>query len=126
MKGPNFRLPNTQASASLFIGILGLLSMAALVFLVFKGYNAEFKTIPYNASEGLGRFRPYFVYGGTAASLVIGGVAGLLGFNSIGQKRNDKQASSWLGMAAGALTVSIAPILFYAWRVLSEADILAG
>ena len=126
MKGPNFRLANTQASASLYIGILGLLSMAALVFVVFKGYDTEFKTIPYNASEGIGRFRPYFVYGGTTASLVIGGVAGLLGFNSIGQKRNERQTLSWLGMAAGALTVSIAPVLFFAWRELSEAAILAG
>lgn len=124
MKGPNFRLATTQASASLYIGILSLLGVSALAVFVFKGFDAELKVIVYNSAQGIGRFRPYMVYGTTAASLLIGFVAGLLGFNSLGQKRNEKQGSSWLGMAAGALTVSIAPVLLFAWHTLSEPAIL--
>ncbi len=56
----------------------------------------------------------------TAAAGLAGALAGVLGFNSLGQRRNTKQGRSWLGMASGALVVVGALVLFYAWRILSE------
>jgi hypothetical protein len=76
--------------------------------------------IHYDPESGLGAYRRPLVFGATAIAVVIGGTAGLLGFNSLGQKRNDKQGRSWLGMTLGALVVALAPVLFYAWQKLSE------
>ncbi len=123
MKLPNFRLPETQAKASMFFAVLALLALAALVFFVFKGFQFEDRVIPYNADAGMGRFRRYLVFGGTAATLLVGATAGLLGFNSLGQKRNNRQGYSWLGLLIGAMAVSLAPVLFFAWQELSEAVI---
>lgn len=126
MKMPNLRLHETQATASLWISILSIVCIAGLAFCVFKGFNATYQSIPYNAEEGYGRFRPYLVYGGAGATFLTGFLAGILGFNSLGQKRNSKQGLSWMGMLIGALAMSIAPILFIAWRVFSEKAILAS
>lgn len=126
MKRPNFRLYGTQATASVYLGVFGLLLIAMLTVFVFKGFNFEHRVVPYNAKEGLSRFRPYLVYAATAMSLVTGFVAGTLGFSSLGQKRNQKQGRSWLGMLTGAMVISLAPILFIIWQSFSEALILAG
>ena len=120
MKFPNFRLYETQANASLVLGVVGLIGLGMLAFVVFKNFNAQHMTVPYNPSAGLGVFRKPLVYGGTAIELLVGGTAAILGFNSLGQRRNPRQGRSWLGMTLGALVVAGAPILFFAWRKLSE------
>lgn len=125
MKLPNLRLDETKATASLVIGLVALLGVVVLVVLVFKGFVLSEKVIPYNARAGLGRFRPYLVYGMTAATCLVGFVAGLLGFQSLGQKRNNKQGRSWAGMATGAIGISLAIVLFFAWRFMSEPAIMA-
>lgn len=126
MKIPNLRLYETQATASLWLSFLSIFCIVGLTFCVFKGFNATYQSIPYNAEAGYGRFRPYLVYGGVAATLLTGFLAGVLGFNSLGQKRNPKQGSSWMGMLIGALAMSIAPILFFVWQEFSEKAILAS
>jgi len=120
MKLPNFRLYPVQATASLFIAALGLLCVVALTYFVFHGFDNQDKVVRYDPEGSLGAYRRPLVYGATAIALAIGGAAGLLGFNSLGQKRNDRQGRSWLGMSLGALVVAIAPVLFYAWQKLSE------
>lgn len=120
MKLPNFRLYETQARASLVAGLLGLFCLAALAVFVFWNFNPQEMVIPYNAEEGRGRFRPYLVMAATAACLLIGLIAAVLGFRSLGQKRNNKQGHSWLGLITGALVMSLAPVLFLTWRTLKE------
>jgi quinol-cytochrome oxidoreductase complex cytochrome b subunit len=120
MKLPNFRLYGVQATASLLIAAAGLLCIVALIYFVFHGFDTQEKVIHYDPESGLGAYRRPLVFGATAIAVVIGGTAGLLGFNSLGQKRNDKQGRSWLGMTLGALVVALAPVLFYAWQKLSE------
>ncbi len=120
MKLPNFRLYGVQATASLLIAVLGLLCLAALTYFVFHGFNNQETVIRYDPQGRFGAYRPSLVYGTTAIAFVVGGVAGLLGFNSLGQKRNEKQGHSWLGMTLGALVVAVAPVLFFAWQKLSE------
>ena len=126
MKMPNLRLYETQATASLWISFLSIVCIAGLTFCVFKGFNATYQSIPYNAEAGYGRFRPYLVYGGAATTFLTGFLAGILGFNSLGQKRNSKQGLSWMGLLIGALVMSTAPILFFVWREFSEKAILAS
>lgn len=125
MKLPNFRLYDTQAKAALIFGIVGIFCIAALTVFVFRNFSWAEKEIYYNSKQGFGKYRPYLVQGTTAISVVIGFAAGMLGFNSLGQKRNNKQSFSWMGLLMGTLSVSLAVILLYAWRTLS-ATVITG
>ncbi len=116
MKMPNFRLYDTQATFGATLGVLGLLAIFALGVLVFKNFDTQQKVIWYNpASKGLTRFREPAVLAVAAATVLIGGVAGVLGFNSLGQKRNNRQGMSWLGLALGALSIVLAALALVAW-----------
>jgi len=120
MKLPNFRLYDVQATAAMLAGIAGLLSVIALTWFVFHGFSWEEKVVQYDPERGLGAYRKPLVMLTTAVAVVVGGTAGLLGFNSLGQKRNARQGRSWLGMTIGALVVAAAPILLVAWLRFSE------
>ena len=126
MKLPNLRLAQTQATWSFYIGILALISMLALAFFVFKGFDLEAGVIPYNAKGERGQYRPALVYAATAACFLSAFIAGLLGFKSLGEKRNDKQGNSWLGLVSGAMCMALSPVMLYAWEKLSEAAIVAA
>ncbi len=117
---PNLRLYETQATASLFTALAGLVCVAALTVMVFHNFNAELMVASYNPAGGLGAFRRPLVMATTPLTFLLGLVAGLLGFNSLGQKRNSKQGRSWLGLSLGTLVMAAAPVLFYAWTRFSE------
>jgi hypothetical protein len=120
MKLPNFRLFDVQATASMVIGILGLLCIVVLTWFVFHNFDMQEKVVRYNPEGGFGAYRRPLVMLTTAMALLIGATAGVLGFNSLGQKRNNLQGRSWLGMTVGALVVAGAPVLLYAWFRFSE------
>jgi hypothetical protein len=125
MKLPNFRLYDTQATTSMFTSLLGVVLLLGLSFLVFHGLNTDQQwVVPYNPEGRMGRYRPTLIMLFTAVAVLTGITAGLLGFRSLGQSRNTKQGFSWMGMLIGALVLSMAPVLFYAWRTLSEPMII--
>jgi len=113
---PNFRLYDTQATFGATLGVLGLLSIFVLGVLVFKNFDTRQKVIWYNpTSKGMTRFREPAVLAVTAATVLVGAIAGALGFNSLGQKRNNRQGMSWLGLALGALSIVLAALALLAW-----------
>ncbi len=120
MKMPNFRLHETQAQASLLFGLLACLSAAVLCVLVFWNFDPEMRVIPYSAVSTFGRYRKILVAAGTAITVGIAVIAGMLGFNSLGQKRNSRQGLSWIGLIIAAVTLSSAIVLFVAWMELSQ------
>jgi len=120
MKLPNLRLYDTQATFSLGVALCGILGVLALAVVVFKGFNAENMSVLYNPEQGLGAYRGPLVYLFTTGTFLLGALSGLLGFNSLGQRRNTRQSFSWVGMTLGALAMAGAPILFYSWRQFSE------
>lgn len=121
---PNFRLYPTQARAGLIIGVAGVLCLGALAYCVFKGFQRENMVIAYNPAGGLGKYRKGAVFLMTASCGFAGLAATILGYNSLGQKRNNRQSSSWAGLLLGAIVLAVAPVLCYAWMVLSEQAIL--
>ncbi|MCB9852138.1 MAG: hypothetical protein H6819_03510 [Phycisphaerales bacterium] len=123
MKLPNLRLHETQAQFAAILGVLALFCLVALTYAVFRGFNQDMMAIIFNPSAGLGKYRKLGVFAGTAVTLGVGVTAGLLGFNSLGQKRNTKQGMSWLGLAFGALAVSAAPVLLFAWMQLNQSTL---
>lgn len=120
MKLPNLRAYTTQANLGAISGLVGCVLLLMLTYGVFRGFKREHMTVLYNPEGTLGQFRPFLVFGLTAACLVIGGIAALLGFNSLGQKRNSAKGRSWLGLALGVLVFALAPVLLYAWKTLSD------
>ncbi len=124
MKTPNFRLYDTQATTGVVVGIAAIGCLAALMYCsVGRGLDLDQGVIAYSPKSPWGQYRNYMVMGLTAVSLVLGTAAGLLGFNSLGQKRNNRQARSWLGLAMGAFVDALAPVFFLAWWILKESII---
>ncbi len=123
MKLPNFRVYETQANTSMILGLAGLAVVAFLSLCVFHGFDAGQKVIVYDPSGPRGQFRRMLVFLTAALAVAAGVVAGLMGFNSLGQARNTKQGRSWLGMTLGSVNFAAALILLVAWLRLSEAVI---
>ena len=123
MKMPNFRLPETRATAAMLLGVVGLVSLAGLSFLVFYHFSFVTYTIGYNEMSTFGRFRKILVMLGAAITVILGATALAIGFQSLGQKRNSRQGRSFLGMATGGLAIALAPVLLFLWINRSEAII---
>ncbi len=122
MKLPNFRLYDTQARFATYLGLVAAIMLPPLAFFVFRHYRESI--IWYHPNpQGLARFRVPLIYIFGAASVGVGLLGGLLGFNSLGQKRNDRQGLSWLGLALGALSVTLGGLMLFAWLKLKEAII---
>lgn len=118
---PNFRSFTTQARAGVLLAVLALATVAALAYCAMHGYSAENNVVPYNASEGLSQHRPNLVLGLTALIVLMSIGAGALGFNSLGQKRNEKPGLSWLGLALATLCIPAALFFYFFWKTFSEA-----
>ena len=123
MKLPNFRLYTTQATTGLLAGLAGLACLGMLAACVFYNFQPENMIIPYNP-EGRGQYRFYLVMGLTGTCLLIGAIAGVMGFRSMGEKRNTRQGHSWAGLALGTLIIPAAIVLCHIWRTLSEGQIV--
>ena len=121
MRLPNFRSFTTQARTGVLLALLAVATVAALAYCAMHGYSAAENVVPYNASEGLGQHRPNLVLVLTALTVLMAIGAGALGFNSLGQKRNEKPGLSWLGLAMATLCIPAALFFFFFWKTFSEA-----
>ena len=120
MKLPNLRLSETQAFLALVLGLLALLSVPVMAVLVGWNLDRGHWTIPYNPESRFGQVRGALVYLGTALASLTCLAAGLLGFSSLGHKRNNRQMYSWSGMLLGAVSLALVLILFFTWFRLNE------
>ena len=123
MKMPNFRLSETQATASMVVGVVGLASLAVLSMVVLKNFNTQTWTILYNEVSQFGKFRKILVMLFTATTVLLGCVALAMGFSSLGQKKNTKQSRSFMGMAIGGVAIAVAPVLLVMWIQRAESVI---
>mgnify|MGYP003395558207 FL=1 len=123
MKMPNFRLSETQATASMVVGVVGLASLAVLSMVVLKNFNTQTWTILYNELSQFGKFRKILVMLFTASTILFGCVALAMGFSSLGQKKNTKQGRSFMGMAIGGVAIAVAPVLLVMWIQRAESVI---
>lgn len=118
MKLPNFRLYDTQATFSMLLGVLSLVTLAVLAAVTFQHYNTK-QGVIWHYAGGFGKFRVPLIYGLTAGTAMLGLVGGVMGFNSLGQKRNNKQGQSWIGLLLGAFSIMGAPLVLFAWIKLA-------
>ena len=106
-----------------YAAVLSALSAGPAVLagvLLLQRYNSELAQIIYGSK---GKFLPTFL-GCVLASMLLGGTGSVLGWNSAGQRRNDKPARSWLGffLGGGVLTLDLVLILAF-WMLRLEKPI---
>ncbi len=111
---PNLRKYEDQARFGLMASAAAVVPLLCGAVFSFGKYNHDLRAISYGE---LGNFKP--------ALLACVGLAGLLsviglvlGFNSAGQRRNKNSGQSWTGFFLGVGVLSLAIVLFAAFRAL--------
>jgi hypothetical protein len=96
------------------IALVSLVALIGLAVVVLQNMNYQEYTIVY------GPRRRIAILVGTAVTLLLSAVGMGMGYNSAGQRRNDKQALSWLGFFLGALVLSLTIGVFFLFYVRGE------
>lgn len=110
----SIRRYDVQATYSVALALAALLPCLAAVGLALRNYQSDLGQIVYGSK---GYFLPLFA-GSTLISLLLAGVAFVLGWNSAGQRRNDKPRRSWIGFFLGGTVASMDVILLIAFYML--------
>lgn len=121
MKMPNFRLYDTQALFSAILGAIALAFVIAMLIVVSRNFDPHQKVIWFNPKS---RYREPIIFAATGGAILFGIISGSMGFNSLGQKRNNRQGMSWLGMALGAVSMVLAVIGLVAWQKLKLSAVM--
>ncbi len=109
----SLRRYDVQAVYSLRLACVSWLPLIAAAGLVLRNYNAAIQRIEYANPLWLGA-----LLGCTGLAMLGGGLALALGFNSAGQRRNDKPRFSWIGFFLGGTVLSLAIVVFLAVYML--------
>ena len=111
-----------QAKWSVGVAILAVVPLGAALLGLMQRYDSDLGAIQYGRDS---LFVPIFLACiATACVLALTGV--ILGFNSAGQRRNNEQKKSWMGFFIGTGALSLALILFVAFRMLKLQIALGG
>lgn len=106
----SLRRYESQALASVVLAIASCISLIGQAYLVFRDIDYSEWTILYGNPN-----RRYMVYCAAAVTLLLGFSALGLGFNSAGQRRNERPQMSWLGffLGVGAVCLAIVFVFFF-------------
>ncbi len=105
---------DVQAGVAAGLSIASTVPFLGALWLVVTRYDGTLGQIVYGSQ---GRFLLAFV-GCVLLSSAPGAVAFLLGWNSAGQRRNDKSTRSWIGFFLGGAVVTSNLILLIAFFML--------
>jgi hypothetical protein len=110
----SLRRYDVQAGYAGVLAVLSLVPFAGAVMLALRNYERGLGQIVYGSG---GSFLPLFL-GCVALSLVPGALAFFLGWNSAGQRRNEKPVWSWAGFFIGGTVLTFDLILLIAFWML--------
>lgn len=113
----SLRRYDVQARWAVGTAVAALAPLGAAVWALLRRYDGQLGAISYGR-EGL--FLPGFMATIGVAGL-FAAVAVVLGFNSAGQRRNDRQGLSWAGFFIGATVLSLSLIALAAFMSLRMA-----
>jgi len=103
-----------QAGLALWLGLFAVLPFLGATYLVLTRYDRVLGQIIYGSA---GRFVPAFA-SAVLLSLIAATGAFALGWNSAGQRRNDRSGQSWIGFFLGGLIATLDVILLIAFYML--------
>lgn len=113
----HLRRYDVQASYACVLSILSVVPFIVAVLLAHRNYVQELGQIVYGAK---GLFLPLFL-GCVAVSMAPSAIGFFLGWNSAGQRRNEKPARSWVGFFIGGAVLTFDLILLIAfWMIRLE------
>ena len=110
----NLRRFDVQATYAVVLGCVAVLPFLAAGMLAFTRYNRELGQIVYGSR---GMFVPAFL-GAVLSSMLPAALAFFLGWNSAGERRNERQGRSWLGFFLGGTVLTLDIILVLAFLML--------
>jgi hypothetical protein len=111
----SLRRYDTQARVGLILGILSVLALLGFAGLILTS-RAEWSELTFS----FGARRRIAMLGATAVTLGLSVAASGFGYNSAGQRRNDRQDMSWLAFFIGAGVSALCLILFLFMRYRGE------
>jgi Na+/H+-dicarboxylate symporter len=118
----NFRKFDVQARWSLLFSSFAAFCVICIVGLIFRNWNSQLQSIAFGHGTMFQKVIFFIFVVSVLASLF--GLA--LGWNSAGQKRNDKQKASWIGFFLGTAALSITIVCAYAFMTLRQGMDLGG
>ncbi len=104
---------DVQANYARVLAIIAVFPLIGSIFLVWRNYHPDVRQIIYAANS-----YALALLACIGSALLLGGVACILGWNSAGQRINEKQGRSWFGFFVGGAVVTSALILLIAFAML--------
>ncbi len=109
----SFRRYDVQAGYAQVFAILSVFPLLAAAWLAHRNFHMDVMQIIYQSKLYL-----FALVGCTFLSAAMAALGCLLGFNSAGQRRNDKPARSWFGFFLGGGVLTLDVILLIAFLML--------
>ena len=103
-----------QATYAMTCALISSAPCAVAVWLAISRYHPELRQIVYGAQ---GRFEPAFI-AAIVGSIIPGMLGFALGWNSAGNRRNDRPIRSWIGFFVGGGVVTMDLVLLIAFYML--------
>jgi len=110
----SLRRYDTQATLAMWCSLAAVVPLLALVMFIFQHLSWDEWIVYY------GPTRQIAILGATGVTLGLAAIGFGLGYNSAGQRRNDKPQRSWIGFFVGALVASLAIALFLFFWIRGE------
>ena len=105
---------DVQARYAMVFALISIVPALVAVALAARNYRHDLGQIVYGSE---GSFLPLYL-GCVALSALPGLIGFILGWNSSGQRRNDKPARSWIGFFVGGSVVTLDIVLLIAFWML--------
>ena len=113
MVGANLRRYDVQATYAMALALFSLLPLSGASYLLIRNYRSELGAITYRSEF----FLPALL-ACLALAAVMSLFAILFGYNSAGQRRNEKPLRSWMGFLIGSLSLTVAVVGAIAFGLL--------
>jgi len=110
----HLRRYDVQSGYAWALSLVSVVPCVAALAIELRNYEHELGQIIYGSG---GNFQLVFL-GCLAASIVPGAIGFLLGWNSAGQRRNDRPTRSWIGFFVGGGVLTIDLIMLIAFLML--------
>jgi NO-binding membrane sensor protein with MHYT domain len=105
---------DAQARYAAVLAVLSVVPAVMAVTLALRNYQRELGQIVYGQG---GYFVPALL-GCVLGSVASAGLAFVLGWSSLGQRRNDRPARSWIGFFVGGVVLTLNLIVLIAFWML--------
>ena len=106
---------DVQAKWAVWFSLLSIVPFLGALGVAFRNWKGELRLIVYGHPAIM-----VSILGGCGLAMLLSFFGVVLGFNSAGQRRNDRQRQSWAGFFLGAVMLALALILLAGFWLLRQ------